>query len=62
MLPIRCCAFLFGIIFLISMSVFAVEVEEVNSVVPPIAPSLGSWSFSGMVNNESGDIKFFFLA
>lgn len=58
MLPIRCCAFLFGILFFISTGLFAAAtVEEVK----PVDPTIGSWSFSGMVNNESGDKYGYFF-
>ncbi|MGC1182670.1 hypothetical protein [Legionella sp.] len=61
MLPIRCCAFLFGIIFFISTGVFATETDEVKPKLKPVDPTLGSWIFSGMVNNESGDKYGYFF-
>ena len=61
MLPIRCCAFLFGIIFFISTGLFATETAEVKPEIQPADPTIGSWSFSGMVNNESGDKYGYFF-
>jgi hypothetical protein len=61
MLPIRCCAFLFGIIFFVSTGLFATEPEEVKPEVKLVDPTVGSWTFSGMVNNESGDKYGYFF-
>lgn len=61
MLPIRCCAFLFGILFFVSAGLFAGEANEVKSETPVVDPTIGSWTFSGMVNNESGDQYGYFF-
>lgn len=61
MLPIRCCAFLFWIIFFVSTGLFATEIAEVKPEIKPVDPTIGSWSFSGMVNNESGDKYGYFF-
>lgn len=61
MLPIRCCTFLFGIIFFISTSAFAIETEGAKPEIQAVDPTIGSWIFSGMVNNESGDKYGYFF-
>lgn len=61
MLTIRSYAFLFGIIIFISTGVFAIEPAEVKSEAQLVEPSTGSWIFSGMVNNESGDKYGYFF-
>lgn len=61
MLPIRCCAFLFGVLFFINTGLFAAEIEGVKPELQPANPTTGSWTFSGMVNNESGDIYGYFF-
>lgn len=62
MLPIRCCVFLFGIIFFISTGLVASELEEIRSEVKLVESTQGSWIFSGMVDNESGDKYGYFFA
>jgi hypothetical protein len=59
MLPIRCCAFLFGIIFLVSTPVFSAE--DSKPELKPVESTLGSWIFSGMVTNEAGDKYGYFF-
>lgn len=61
MLPIRCCAFLIGILLSINMSVFAAEPELKSLIQPVEEPTIGSWTFSGMVNNESGEQYGYFF-
>lgn len=61
MLPIRCCAFLFWIIFFVSTGLFATETDDVTPEIKPVDPTIGSWTFSGMVNNESGDKYGYFF-
>lgn len=61
MLPIRCCAFLFGTLFFVSTVLFATETQRVKSEPQPADSTIGSWTFSGMVNNESGDKYGYFF-
>lgn len=61
MLPIRRCAFLFGILLFISTGLFAAATEEIKPESKPVDPTTGSWTFSGMVNNESGDKYGYFF-
>ncbi|WP_392537476.1 hypothetical protein [Legionella sp. 227] len=57
---IRC--FLFLIIFPISTGVLAAEIKsEAQQQVQLIDPNVGSWTFSGMVKNESGDKYGYFF-
>ncbi|WP_182352791.1 hypothetical protein [Legionella sp. PC1000] len=56
---IRC--FLFLIIFHICTGVFASEVEPMPQPVQSVEPTIGSWTFSGMVKNESGDKYGYFF-
>lgn len=60
MLPIRCCAFLFGVFFFISSALVAAA-EIITPESKPADPTVGSWIFSGMVNNESGDKYGYFF-
>lgn len=60
MLPIRCCSFLIGIFFFICTNLFAIE-AELKSVIQSVDPTVGSWTFSGMVNSESGDKYGYFF-
>lgn len=50
---IRC--FLFLMLFHISSGLSASESESILQPVQSIDPSVGSWTFSGLVKNESGD-------
>jgi hypothetical protein len=61
MLPIRCCAFLIGLLFFISTGLLAAESELNSQILPVEEPTIGSWAFSGMVNNESGDQYGYFF-
>lgn len=56
---IRC--FLFLIIFHTSTGLFASEIEPMPQPVQSIEPTIGSWTFSGMVKNESGDKYGYFF-
>lgn len=56
---IRC--FLFLIVFHVSTGLFAFEIEPVPQLVQSIEPTIGSWTFSGMVKNESGDKYGYFF-
>ncbi len=60
---IRICSSLFFIILFISTAVFAVENEKLVEVKTsqPVEPSVGSWTFSGMVTNESGERYGYFF-
>ncbi|WP_454783166.1 hypothetical protein [Legionella sp. WA2022007384] len=56
---IRC--FLFLIMFHVSTGLFATEIEPVPQLVQSLDPTTGSWTFSGMVKNESGDKYGYFF-
>ncbi|PWY56410.1 hypothetical protein DGG96_02675 [Legionella qingyii] len=56
---IRC--FLFLIMFHVSSGLFATEIEPVPQLVQSIDSTTGSWTFSGMVKNESGDKYGYFF-
>lgn len=57
---IRC--FLFLIVFHTSTGLFATETEKMpQPQQQSIVPMTGSWTFSGMVKNESGDKYGYFL-
>lgn len=56
---IRCVLFL--IVLSISTGLFATETEQIFQIQKSILPTMGSWSFSGMVNNESGDKYGYFF-
>lgn len=43
-----------------SSSLFA-DAEEIEQVLQPVEPLVGSWTFSGMVNNESGERYGYFF-
>lgn len=60
MLPIRCCVFLFWILFFISPVLFA-EIEEELRKDKFVDSTVGSWTFSGMVSNEGGDKYGYFF-
>lgn len=63
MMLIRIWTALFFIILFISTGVFAVEGPEVEpeTILQPVEPTVGSWTFSGMVTNESGDRYGYFF-
>lgn len=54
---------LFFIILFISTGVFAVEGTEIEAekTLQPAEPTVGSWTFSGMVTNESGERYGYFF-
>ncbi|KTD41665.1 hypothetical protein [Legionella parisiensis] len=56
---IRC--FLFLIILHTSTGLFASEMEPMTQPAQSIEPTIGSWTFSGMVKNESGDKYGYFF-
>ncbi|MBI2785310.1 MAG: hypothetical protein HYX60_02965 [Legionella longbeachae] len=53
--------FIFVIVFLTSTGLCAAEVEQQPLLPQSIDPTIGSWIFSGMVNNESGDKYGYFF-
>lgn len=59
MVPVRIIAFLILITFSIS-SVFSAD-ESNDFVIQPVEPLVGSWAFSGMVTNESGERYGYFF-
>ena len=62
-MQIRIWSALFFIMLFISTSVFAVEGAEIEpeKILQPLEPMVGSWTFSGMVTNESGDRYGYFF-
>lgn len=60
MVSIRILSLLFVVILSLSASLFAAE-ESNDSVLQPVEPLIGSWSFSGMVSNESGERYGYFF-
>ncbi|KTD51224.1 hypothetical protein [Legionella quateirensis] len=63
MIPVRIWIVLFSFIMLISNTVIAAdtEAEDVSEILQPVEPLVGSWTFSGMVTNESGDRYGYFF-
>lgn len=61
MIPRRIWLVLFSVILLVCTDVYAADGEVVDSVITPVEPSVGSWTFSGMVTNESGDRYGYFF-
>jgi hypothetical protein len=61
MIFIRMCSVLFYIILFISTGIYAAEGADVEQLISPVEPKVGSWTFSGMVNNESGDRYGYFF-
>jgi hypothetical protein len=47
--------------FFISFAVFAAEMDGVSPILQPLEPAVGSWTFSGMVINESGERYGYFF-
>lgn len=60
MILVRIPVLLLTIALSISTTVFSAE-EPNDSVLQPVEPLVGSWSFSGMVTNESGDRYGYFF-
>jgi hypothetical protein len=63
MMQIRIWSALFFIMLFISTSVLAAEGAEIEpeKILQPLEPTVGSWTFSGMVTNESGDRYGYFF-
>jgi hypothetical protein len=61
MIPIRICFILFSMIFSLCTGAFAADEEITAEVLQPVEPLVGSWTFSGMVTNESGDRYGYFF-
>ncbi len=60
MIVSRAMNILLAVVFLYGSAVFAEE-EEVSAILQPVEPLVGSWAFSGMVSNESGDRYGYFF-
>ncbi len=60
MVPIRILVFLVALILSLSTLLFAAD-ESNDFVLQPVEPLVGSWSFSGMVTNESGERYGYFF-
>lgn len=60
MIPTRILALFLMIIISISTLSFAAD-EPMDSVLQPFEPLVGSWAFSGMVTNESGERYGYFF-
>lgn len=52
---------LFSLIVVTNTGSFAAETDEAEQVLQPVEPLVGSWTFSGMVFNESGDRYGYFF-
>lgn len=61
MIPIRFWSVLFSLTLVISSNLFAGEMEESNQPIKLDDPKVGSWTFSGMVTNESGERYGYFF-
>ncbi|HAT6955475.1 TPA: hypothetical protein JAN72_01595 [Legionella pneumophila] len=61
MMPKRIWLLLLSVFLFLSGSVFAVEETEEDKVVQTTEPTVGSWIFTGMVTNESGDRYGYFF-
>lgn len=61
MMPKRIWLFLLSMFLFLSGSVFAVEEPEEDKVVQTNEPTVGSWVFTGMVTNESGERYGYFF-
>lgn len=61
MLTNQCGVFLFGVMLLVHASLFAAEVVTAKPEIQLTEITTGSWIFSGMVNNESGDKYGYFF-
>ncbi|CAM2947686.1 hypothetical protein [Legionella worsleiensis] len=63
MISVRIWMILFCLIMVMSSSVIAADVasEEIDEILKPVEPLVGSWTFSGMVTNESGDRYGYFF-
>jgi hypothetical protein len=60
MVPIRILSLILLVILSISPLLFAAE-ESNDFILQPVEPLIGSWSFSGMVTNESGERYGYFF-
>lgn len=63
MISVRIWILLFSLITVLSSTVCAADVdsEEASEILQPVEPLVGSWTFSGMVSNESGDRYGYFF-
>lgn len=61
MIPKRIWSVLFSIIVSVSATVHAADGEEAIEALQPVEPLVGSWAFSGMVTNESGERYGYFF-
>lgn len=61
MMSISIRSWLSCVILLIASSVFAAEVPEIDKPLAAPEPTVGSWTFSGTVTNESGDKYGYFF-
>ena len=60
MLPIRIFVLLLTVILSISTLIFAAD-ENNDFILQPVEPLVGSWAFSGMVNDENGERYGYFF-
>ena len=62
MMSIRVWVVLFSIVSFICMDVFAADNEGIaKEQMQPVEPTVGSWTFSGIATNESGDRYGYFF-
>jgi len=61
MTAMRVRSFLVSLTLLVTSNVFAADAVEPEAVVIPVQPKVGSWTFSGMVANESGENYGYFF-
>ncbi|MFI4918741.1 MAG: hypothetical protein ACHP65_04215 [Legionellales bacterium] len=61
MILIRILPVVFSITLLVSTGVFADDAVDVEQAIKPTAPMVGSWIFSGLVTNESGERYGYFF-
>ncbi len=61
MIPIRIWIVILFVSFFLSTGVFSADAEEPEQILQPVEPLVGSWIFSGMVTNESGDRYGYFF-
>ncbi|KGP63573.1 hypothetical protein EP47_05495 [Legionella norrlandica] len=61
MVPKRIWLVLFSVFLFLSSNIFALENTEEDKTVQPDEPMVGSWVFTGMVTNESGERYGYFF-